>query len=222
MRKMIFGSAKWLFTLLVLVLAATAVSAAQQPKTQSPENGKEKADPSKPIRVTDQPFKIEPTDQYVIGPDDVLAINVWREPEISRTLPVRPDGSISLPLVGEIKASGQTPRELQAKITEELRAYLSNPQVTVIVQDVRSQRFNIVGEVVRPGSYTLARPMTVLDAIATAGGFAQWAKTSKIYVLRRNKDGSRLIVPFNYKDVIKGKKFYQDLELEPGDTIVVP
>ncbi len=222
MRKITFGSAQVLLTLLVVVLAATALSAAQQPKSPPRENGKEKTDPSKPIRVTEQPFKIEPTDTYVIGPDDVLAINVWREPEISRTLPVRPDGSISLPLVGEIKASGQTPLELQAKITEELRAYLSNPQVTVIVQDVRSQRFNIVGEVVRPGSYTLARPMTVLDAIATAGGFAQWAKTSKIYVLRRNKDGSRLIIPFNYKDVIKGKKFYQDLELEPGDTIVVP
>lgn len=175
-----------------------------------------------PLRVTKHPFRIIPSEDYVIGPRDVLAINVWREPEISRTVPVRPDGRISLPLIGEVSVKGLTPPKLQAKLTKELRAYLSNPEVTVIVQQVNSQKFNIVGEVMRPGSYVLARPMTVLDAIAVAGGFRDFAKAKKIYVLRHLHDGSRIRIPFNYKEVIKGKKSYQNVELEVGDTIVVP
>jgi len=163
-----------------------------------------------------------PASEYLIGPDDVLAINVWKEPEISRTLPVRPDGDISLPLVGDLKASGHTPTELQKEITDQLVEYLSNPEVTVLVQEAKSHKFNIIGEVEKPGTYVMAGPMTILDAIATAGGVREFAKTTKIYVLRVNADGSRVRLPFNYKEVIKGKDLRADVQLQSRDTIVVP
>ena len=125
---------------------------------------------------------------FVIGPDDVLAVNVWKEPEISRPVSVRSDGKISLPLAGELQAGGQTPRQLEIAITRKLEPYISEPDVTVIVQEIKSQRFNILGQVTRPGSYLLTKPMTVLDAIALAGGFRDFAKQKSIYVLRQNLD----------------------------------
>jgi polysaccharide export outer membrane protein len=163
-----------------------------------------------------------PGDKYVIGNEDVLNVSVWKEPDISRIVPVRPDGKITLPLVGEIQASGITPLQLQAHITDGLRAYVSNPDVTVIVQEVKSLKFNIVGEITKPGSYVLTEPMTVLDAIAAGGGLRDFAKGSRIYVLRANADGSRSKLPFDYKNVIKGKRVNDNIELHPGDTIVVP
>lgn len=161
-------------------------------------------------------------DDYVIGSEDVLAVNIWKEPEISRTVPVRPDGKITLPLVGDIQASGLTPRKLQDDIAQGLRSYVSSPEVTVIVQEVKSLKFNIVGEIVKPGSYALSEPMTVLDAIAVGGGLRDFAKGSRIYVLRTDHDGTHSKLPFDYKQVIKGKKLGENIELHPGDTIVVP
>jgi polysaccharide export outer membrane protein len=149
-------------------------------------------------------------------------VNVWREPEISRNVVVRPDGKISLPLVGDLRASGHTPSQLQDEIKAHLLNYLSNPEVTVIVQEARSQKFNILGEVEHPGSYALSRSMTVLDAIAVAGGLRDFAKSGKIYVLRMTADGSRARLPFNYKEVIKGQGLSQNVELQPRDTVVVP
>jgi len=159
---------------------------------------------------------------YVIGPEDVLAVNVWREPEISRAVPVRPDGKISLPLIGEVVAEGLTPRALEANIIKQLGAYLSNPEVTVIVQEMKSSKFSIVGEVLRPGTYILTSTMTVLDGLALGGGFREFAKPNKIYVLRVQPDGTRVRLPFKYKDVIKGQRFNQNVDLKPHDTIVVP
>jgi polysaccharide export outer membrane protein len=159
---------------------------------------------------------------YVIGPSDVLAVNIWREPEISRTVPVRPDGKISLPLVGDLHASGATAEQLQNLIKRQLQAYIAHPEVTVIVQEVKSQQVNIFGEVAKPGSYVLARNMTVLDALAVAGGLKDFAKATKIYVLRVGKDGGRSRIPFNYKQAIKGRNPAQDIELHPRDTVVVP
>jgi polysaccharide biosynthesis/export protein len=159
---------------------------------------------------------------YVIGADDVLAINVWKEPEVSRSLPVRSDGKISLPLVGELTAGGQTPLQLEQEITKRLANYISEPEVTVIVQDSKSQKINILGMVVRPGSYQLTGSATVLDAIAMAGGFKDFAKQKSIYVLRANADGTQKRVLFNYKDVIKGKNPEQNVRLLPRDTVVVP
>jgi polysaccharide export outer membrane protein len=159
---------------------------------------------------------------YVIGANDVLAINVWKEPDISRSVPVRSDGKISLPLVGELQAGGQTPRQLEQEITKRLQSYISEPEVTVIVTDSKSQKVNILGMVARPGAYLLTSSTTVLDSIAMAGGFKDFAKQKSIYVLRQALDGTQQRIPFNYKDVIKGKNAEQNVHLQAGDTVVVP
>ncbi|QNI33476.1 polysaccharide biosynthesis/export family protein [Alloacidobacterium dinghuense] len=160
-------------------------------------------------------------DSFVIGNDDVLAINVWKEPDISRAIPVRSDGRISLPLVGEVQATGRTPLQLEQEITSKLKNYISEPVVTVMVQQINSEKFNILGQVVKPGSYPLINGTTVLDAIATAGGFRDFAKQKSIYVLRQS-GGTDSRIAFNYKDVIKGQHPEQNIKLEPRDTIVVP
>lgn len=161
-------------------------------------------------------------DSFVIGDDDVLAISVWKEAEISRSVPVRSDGKISLPLVGEVEAAGQTPLKLEQEIASRLKSYISEPEVTVIVQQINSQKFNILGQVTKPGSYSLTNGATVLDAIALAGGFRDFAKSKSIYVLRQNADGTQARLAFNYKDVVKGKNLAQNVKLRPRDTIVVP
>ncbi len=161
-------------------------------------------------------------DKFLIGNDDVLAINVWKETELSRSVPVRSDGKISLPLVGEVQASGETPRQLEQAIALKLKNYISDPEVTVIVQQINSQKFNILGQVVRPGSYPLTNSITVLDAIAVAGGFRDFAKKKSIYILRQNPDGAQSRITFNYKDVINGKTAEQNVKLQPRDTVVVP
>jgi polysaccharide biosynthesis/export protein len=161
-------------------------------------------------------------DSFVIGNDDVLAINVWKEPDLSRSIPVRSDGRISLPLVGEVQAAGRTPLNLEQDIANKLQPYLEEPEVTVMVQQINSQKFNILGKVGRPGSYPLTNSATVLDAIALAGGCRDFAKQGSIYILRRSPDGGESRIPFNYKDVIKGKNTAQNIRLQPHDTIVVP
>jgi polysaccharide export outer membrane protein len=163
-----------------------------------------------------------PDDSYVIGADDVLAVSVWKEPEVSRSVPVRSDGKISLSLIGELQAAGQTPRQLEQDIAKRLQSYISEPEVTVIVQDARSQRINILGMVAKPGSYLLTGSTTALDAIALAGGFKDFAKQKSIYVLRANADGTQNRIPFNYKEVIKGKNPEQNIRLLPRDTVVIP
>jgi len=161
-------------------------------------------------------------DQYVIGNDDVLAINVWKEPDITRSLPVRSDGKISLPLIGEVQAAGNTPTKLEQEITSRLKNYLAEPDVTVIVQQVNSQKFSVLGQVNKPGSYILGNSATVLDAIAIAGGFRDFAKKKSVYVLRENSDGTRTRIAFNYNEVVKGDGKTQNVRLAAHDTIVVP
>jgi polysaccharide export outer membrane protein len=161
-------------------------------------------------------------DNFVIGTGDVLNINVWKEAEISRPVPVRSDGRISLPLAGEVMAAGQTPRQLEVEIAKRLQNYISEPEVTVIVQQINSQKFNILGQVVKPGSYPLTNSPTILDAIALAGGFRDFAKKKSIYILRQSPGGGQSRIPFNYKHVIKGKDAEQNVGLQPRDTIVVP
>jgi len=158
---------------------------------------------------------------YVIGPQDVLDINVWKEPSVSRTVPVRTDGKISLPLIDDVQASGLTPMQLTATLTEKLRKYIEDPQVTVIVTQINSQRVYIIGQVQRPGAYPLLPGMNILQALTTAGGLAQFANGKKIYLLR-NEDGKQTKYYFNYKEVLSGKKPEQNLTLKTGDQIVVP
>lgn len=160
--------------------------------------------------------------KYKIGADDVLSINVWNQKEVSREVPVRPDGKISLPLIGDVQAAGLTPDQLQNELRAKFSKYLTNPTVTVIVVAIRSQRVNVLGQVLRPGTYPLIPPMGVIDAISAAGGLGQFAKAGDIYVLRTSPDGHRTRLPFNYKDVLKGKKGSHDILLQTRDTVVVP
>lgn len=158
---------------------------------------------------------------YVIGADDLLDISVWKEPDISRRVPVRTDGKISIPLLNDIQAAGLTPMQLQAQITEKLKKFLTEPQVTVTVMATNSRRVYILGEVNRPGPIPLLAHMTVLQAITTAGGLSQFANGSKIRILR-TENGKRVIYSFNYKDVLAGRNPEQNITLKPGDSIVVP
>ncbi|HEV2245962.1 MAG TPA: polysaccharide biosynthesis/export family protein [Terriglobia bacterium] len=158
---------------------------------------------------------------YKIGPQDVLDINVWKEPELTRAVPVRPDGKISLPLLSDVQAAGLTPTQLAAKLTTDLMKFVTNPQVTVIVAQINSQRVYILGEVGRAGAYPLLPQMTVLQALSSAGGLGQFANSKKIYVLRQ-VNGKPERYPFNYKDVLGGKRADENIQLKAGDTIVVP
>ena len=161
-------------------------------------------------------------DDYLIGNSDVLEINVWQEKELTESVPVRSDGKISMPLIGEVQASGRTPTQLKEEITAKLRAYLTAPDVTVVVLQMNSRKFNILGRVMKPGSYSLSATTTVLDAIAEAGGFQDFAKIKKIYILRRDDKGRASHIPFNYKDVIQGKHPEENIALLPNDSVVVP
>jgi polysaccharide export outer membrane protein len=186
--------------------------------------GKEKK--AKPVITpssggTQQPLATFDTAKYVIGPGDVLDINVWKEPDFSRSVPVRPDGNISVPLINDIEAAGRTPTQLAVSIAAMLRKYITQPQVTVIVTAINSRWVYVLGEVNRPGQVPLLPNMTVLQALSSAGGFAQFANEKGIYVLR-NEDGRQITYPFNYKKVIRGKSGERNINLRPGDTIVVP
>ena len=215
--------------LLAIFLVASSWLLAQAPGTAAKTAFAPTASPSETAKVgnsTDVPTPEASVkghdDSFVIGSDDVLAISVWKEPDISRAVPVRSDGKISLPLVGEVQASGQTPKQLEVAIASKLQNYISEPDVTVIVQEIKSQKFNILGQVSRPGSYLLTNSTTVLDAIALAGGFRDFAKQKSIYVLRQNPDGTQARLAFNYKEVIKGKNAEQNIKLVPHDTLIVP
>lgn len=159
--------------------------------------------------------------EYKIGPQDVLRIDVWREPELSRATPVRPDGKISLPLLNDVQAAGLTAMQLAGVINVELRKFITNPQVTVSVTEINSRRVYVSGEVTRPGAFPLLPGMTVLQALSTSGGFTPFAKVKNIYVLR-TENGKQVKHPFNYKQAISGKKPEDNIVLEPGDLIVVP
>jgi len=202
--------------LLVLALIVAPLCTAQTSRMVG--NGGAKQEPSASPSVDTATVSSGP--DYVIGPDDLLIVNVWKEPDLSRSVLVRSDGKITLPLLKDVQASGSTPGQLQATIEKELADFVSKPAVTVIVQEARSHKFNILGEVQKPGSYLLNTPLTVLDALALSGGFREWAKTGSIYILRETSPGNREKISFNYKKVVKGED--KDIQLKAKDTIVVP
>jgi len=158
---------------------------------------------------------------YKIGAQDVVRIDVWKEPDISRTIPVRPDGKISLPLLNDVQASGLTAMQLAGSIRDGLTKYLTNPQVTVTVVEINSRRVYVTGEVLRTGAIPLLPNMTVLQALASAGGFTQFAKLKDIYLLRM-ENGQQVKYAFDYKEAVKGKHPERNILLRPGDLIVVP
>ncbi|MBI3684748.1 MAG: polysaccharide biosynthesis/export family protein [Acidobacteria bacterium] len=154
---------------------------------------------------------------YKIGPEDIISIRVWREPELSGPVMVRPDGKITMPLVGEIQAAGETPEGLSRGVTEALSKIMNRPDVFIQVQQVNSRKYYISGEVGRVGAFPLVTPVTVLEAISSAGGLREFANGSKIVIVRGDKR-----LKFNYKEVIKGKNLQQNILIESGDHIIVP
>jgi len=158
--------------------------------------------------------------EYVIGPDDVLHIAVWKEADLSATLPVRPDGKISLPLLNDVQASGLTPQQLAGSLTEKLKKYIADPRVTVVVTAINSKRIYLTGEVLHAGAIPMLPNMTVLQALSSAG-MNQFANTKRIYVLR-TENGKQQKLPVNYRKLVKGEQIEQNYVLQPGDTIVVP
>ncbi len=157
---------------------------------------------------------------YVIGPEDGLSINVWKEPDLTATLPVRPDGKISLPLLGDVQAAGMTPLQLGESITEKLRKFVADPRVTIVVTAINSKRVYLVGEVAHSGAMAMSPHMTVLQALSSAG-MSQFANTKRIYVLR-SENGKQEKLPVPYRKLVKGEAMEQNYVLQPGDTIVVP
>lgn len=205
------------FVMFFLIFVAFALSLSAQ---TAPAQTTESNDASKSITASQSGNTQDQA--YVIGASDMLSINVWKEPDVSRIVPVRSDGKISLPLIGEIQASGRTPLQLDQEIATKLKAYISEPEVTVMVQESKSQKFNILGLVAKPGAYPLVSSTTVLDAIALAGGFRDFAKKKSIYILRKDTLGQSQRIPFNYKNVVVGKNPQENIALQADDTIVVP
>lgn len=159
---------------------------------------------------------VDPT-KYVLGPEDVIFISTWREADFTLALAVRPDGKITLPLIHDVQAAGLTPAELTAVLKEQLGKYINNPDVTIIVEAVRSKKYYIDGEVNRPGMFALVGSLTVFEALSNAGGFKEFANPKRIRILRGSKK-----FRFNYKEVSNGKHMEQNIALENGDHIIVP
>lgn len=200
-------------TLLSLICAAV-VFCQDQPQPITP--------PATDAGIPDQrlstnfPGVVDPS-SYQIGPEDVIQVRVWREPELSVEQSVRPDGKITMPLIGDIDANKTTPKALSATIAAKLKEFINNPSVMVTVEQVRSKKYTITGEVGRPGSYPLLSTTTVLDALTNSGGFRDFANKKKVTIIRGDER-----FRFNYNDVIEGKNMEQNIELQNGDLIVVP
>lgn len=158
---------------------------------------------------------------YTIGPEDVLSVVFWREPDMSAEVVVRPDGKISLPLLNDVAALGLTPDQLRALLTVQARKFVAEPNVSVVVKQIHSRKVFITGNVERPGPYGIGSPMTVLQLIAMSGGLREYAD-SKHIVITRTENGKSVSLPFNYNDISKGKNLQQNVLLKPGDAVIVP
>nr|AHN98017.1 periplasmic protein involved in polysaccharide export [uncultured bacterium lac193] len=158
---------------------------------------------------------------YTIGAEDVLNVVFWREPDMSAEVVVRPDGKISLPLLNDVAALGLTPDQLRGLLTEQARKFIAEPSVSVVIKQIHSRKVFITGNVERPGSYGIGSPMTVLQLIAMAGGLREYADAKHI-VIARTENGKSISLPFNYNDISKNKNLQQNVELKPGDTVIVP
>ncbi|MDX2151015.1 MAG: polysaccharide biosynthesis/export family protein [Bryobacteraceae bacterium] len=206
--------------LLVLVLSALAWAQQQPSGSTPPEPAKPKDSLPLPDKELAELAKVPsaPVDpkSYKIGPEDILLIRVWREPELTGPVAVRPDGNITLPLVGDIQAGNLTPDELTKAVVEKLSTLINTPQVMVSVQAVRSKKYYVSGEVNRPGLYPLVTATTVLEALSQAGGFREFADQKNVLIVRGVER-----LKFNYKDVVKGKKLEQNVALQNGDHIIV-
>ena len=206
-------------SVLITVLSAT-LAVAQAPRVgkqdpTAPKTGDQTIQaPSKPADPSVGTPGVNPN-SYIIGGEDILFIKTWRQPDFTFNIAVRPDGKITIPLVGEMTAGGKTPSQLEKEISKSLENYIQSPEVTVTVLDVRSKKYYIIGEVLKAGSFPLAGPITVMEALSQCG-FAPFANKKKIRVLR----GKETFM-FNFEDVIKGKKMEQNITIENGDYVIV-
>lgn len=211
----------------ILLLGATTVFCitAMTPRVnaQSASHAvSEEAGVRNPANIPSPSAPVTSKANYVIGPGDVLSINVMNEKEVTGKVPVRPDGMITVPLIGDVQASGLTPDKLQASITKKLTDYVKDPSVTVVVEEMNSRQFNVLGKVQHPGAFPLNKPTRVLDALALAGGFNEFAKKNKVYVLRTSASGNVVRLPFDYKKVAAGEDDGENVQLQAGDTVIVP
>ena len=161
------------------------------------------------------------SDKYVIGPEDVLSIHVWKEEALTRQVPVRSDGKISLPLIDEVQAAGLTPFQLKEQLTVRLKEFIDNPSVSVIVMEANSQKVYVSGEVKTPGVFRLRGETTLLQVIPMAGGFTEWADQKRIVVIRKEGEKDKRII-VNYRKIVSGEDMSANIVLKSGDTIIVP
>jgi polysaccharide biosynthesis/export protein len=203
----------------IACLACTATGvAAQEPP---PPNAARSTPAEAPPPLTDRAARIVAEEgDYRIGTEDVLDISVWKAPELSRTVPVRPDGKVSLPLINDIQAAGLTPSALREELAKRLAEYVPSPEVAVIVREVHSAKVSVIGSVRNPGRYELKSAATVLELIALAQGFTDFANRDRIVVLRQ-KAGTQTRIPFNYRKIADGSE-QDNFFVQPGDIIVVP
>jgi polysaccharide export outer membrane protein len=215
---------KTVVSALVLMGSLALAQEVPQPPPPPPASGSVSDSAYSSGASSEKPSSVAPQGQagaeYVIGPEDVLHIAVWKESDLTATLPVRPDGKISLPLLNDVQASGLTPLQLASSLTEKLKKYIADPRVTVVVTTINSKKIYLVGEVLHSGAAALSPNMTVLQALSSAG-LNQFAKTNKIYVLR-TENGRQQKLPVNYRKLVKGERIEENYLLRPGDTIVVP
>ncbi len=177
---------------------------------------------TRPLQPTPPPGAPETAAPYVVGEGDVLAVRVWKNPELSVEVPVRPDGMISVPLLNDVKAAGQTTDQLKVEITRKLSEYITAPDVTVVVLQANSKRVFVLGEVQHPGPIPLASQLSVLDALSAAGGFTAFADDDDVRIIRRGLDGKESEFRFDYPRYVSGRAPGTNIVLQPGDTIVVP
>jgi polysaccharide biosynthesis/export protein len=200
-------------TLPMMVVLMTSAARSQAPSARPDKDSGAKAP------AQDRVVPVQPPEGYRVGADDELAISVWHEPELSQSVVVRPDGMITLPLLNDIKVIGLSTLELQALLTEKLKTLVNDPQVTIVVKNIRSLKVFLVGSVAKQGMYSLNAGMTVLELITEGGGLGPFAKSNAIYILR-TVDGKRIRIGFNYKKAIQGKG--ENPVLKSGDMVVVP
>lgn len=202
-----------------VILTCCAFLFAQEAPPVTPLGDTRPNTPKSIQTATPPPGAAAPVDSstYKVGPGDILNIDVWHELEFSGLYTVHSDGKITMKLVGDLDAGSHTPNQIQETVQKALAKYVKNPLVTVTVQDVLSKKYYLDGLTNRPGEYQLTQPTTVLEAISRAGGLQEFANAKKIYILRGDKR-----IPFNYKEVIHGKKLEQNILLQPGDHVVIP
>lgn len=216
MRKEFANLLRNIVAVVLTLLCGLAVSRPAEAQNQSPPASRSEAPATAPIKSDGASVAVDPK-TYVIGAQDILMIKVWREMDFTGPYTVRPDGKISMPLVGDVQASGLTPERLGDQLKQELSNFINSPDVSVSLQTVGSKKFYITGEVNRAGEYTLATPTKVFDALSNAGGFRDFANKKKIIIIRGTQR-----IKFNYHDILKGKNLEQNIFLENGDAVVVP